>query len=171
MSLILIRSIVGLDTQKLSTYFHHCFQTGFNICALENSADLTWALPTVESRNTPSTLTDINAPSTSTSSANATPATTGKRKFTFLCGFFENERYIYGLKFDNHVWHYFEVLDTKRAQHVSLPDSVDASIVRLKAVGPIHVHLDEAQSKNYFKNGKFIFKNKELNTRNVFSNT
>lgn len=120
-------------------------------------------------RNAPSTAAFISTPSTSAISTNATSASTGKRKFSFLCGSFEKQNYVYGVKFDKHPWHYFDERDSIRAQHGSLPSSVDESIRRSNGVKTIYVHLNETQSRIYFENGKFIFKNKELKTRNAFS--
>lgn len=88
-----------------------------------------------------------------------------KRKFYFLCGNFEKRNLIYAIKSADHDWHYFEEIDTCSSAHGSLPEVLDKLIGTLKAVKCIEVPLDEEQSSNYYVDGKFVFKNKELTTR------
>lgn len=126
------------------------------------------------SRDASSSSASKDIPSASTykneHSTNVTSESTGKRTFSFLCGAFEKQNFVYGVKFEKHPWHYFDELDSRRAEHGSLPASVDETIRRLDGVKTIYLQLNEEQSRNYFENGKFIFKNKELKTRNAYLN-
>lgn len=88
-----------------------------------------------------------------------------KQKFHFLCGNYENLNYIYATKFGEHDWHYFENADTHLSVHKLLPQVLDSLVGKLKSVKSIEVLLDEVQSINYYRDGKFIFNNKELETR------
>lgn len=111
--------------------------------------------------NAPRSSAPSNAPCSSASSAESGQR---KEKFTFLCRTYERRNFIIGVKFANHPWHYFDELDALSSEHGSLPASMDSLISRLDKVKPIYLNLDEDQSRNYFNNGKFIFKNKELKT-------
>lgn len=86
------------------------------------------------------------------------------QKFYFLCGHLVGKNFIYATKFAKHPWHYFEKADSNSSVHDSLPAILDSLISTLKKVKTIEVPLSEEQSRNYYKNGKFIFKNKELKT-------
>lgn len=83
------------------------------------------------------------------------------KKFGFLCG---PPNIIYAIKFGTHVWHYFDVSDSIVAQHGYLPASMNSLIRGLTKVKTINVNLNENQTKNYFRNDKFVFKNKQLKT-------
>lgn len=91
-----------------------------------------------------------------------------KQKFLFLCGNFEKINCIYAIKFTKQPWHYFEEVDSVSAVHDSLPPNVDVLISTLHKVRTIEVLLDEEQTKNYYNNGKLIFKGKELKTCKPF---
>ncbi|KAJ6648329.1 hypothetical protein Bhyg_03557 [Pseudolycoriella hygida] len=90
-----------------------------------------------------------------------------KKKFSFLCGKFEKEKYIYAVKFETHPWHYFHELESIAAEHSALPPSIHHLIEELNMgeVRTISLNLGESQWKNYFTNGQFHFKNKKLETR------
>ncbi len=88
-----------------------------------------------------------------------------KQKFSFLCGNADNIKYIFGVKFGAHPWHYFEEIDSILSEHGSLPSELDDLVGSLKQNRSIDVELNEDQAQNYFKNEKFVFKNIELKTR------
>lgn len=86
------------------------------------------------------------------------------QKFRFLCGNVENINYIYAIKHSVYPWHYFEEMDSKFSSHGSSPQALDSLIGALNYMKTIEAQLDEAQSRNYFVDGKFIFNKKELKT-------
>lgn len=87
-----------------------------------------------------------------------------KQKFKFLCGNFSCVNLIYGVKFANHKWHYFQEVHNISSVHDALPIDLNALISSLREVKTIEIALDEEQSNIYYKNGKFIFKDEELKT-------
>lgn len=91
-----------------------------------------------------------------------------KQKFYFLCGNFERKHFIYAIKYAEHPWHYFEEQDSISSVHGSLPAILDSLIGTLDKVRTIQVPLDEQQTRIYYDNGKFIFKNRELKTCKYF---
>lgn len=103
-------------------------------------------------------------PDNSTTSSNLEE----KQKYEFLCGRFSKQYFIYGIKFGDHPWHYFDDQDSVRSEHLSLPKSIDTAIRRMNAdtVGTVTLLLDNIQAGLYFKDGKFVFKDKDLKTCN-----
>lgn len=139
--------IVVVDSKELTSYFNHCYQTGLNICVQESTKN-----PLAKAADL---MHHLNASSN---------ASTAKFKFSFLCGNFYNKNFIYAIKFGSHPWHYFSEIDSISSEHVSLPASIDSLISKMDKVSSIDVNLNEEQSRNYYFDGKFIFKNKELKT-------
>lgn len=155
------------DSQKLNTYFNECRQTGRNICIDDE----------VTSVIAPNNTNPLSVSTSSTSSSQRqyepnrlpsvmmNPNGDVSRKFYFLCG---KEDLIIAVKFANYPWHYFDTSDSISTQHDSLPAKMLASIRKLDKVRSVSVILNDSQSQNYFKNGKFEFKNKELKTCRTF---
>lgn len=85
-----------------------------------------------------------------------------KQIFYFLCGKFRRVNFIYAIKNDVEPWHYFEESDSRSSAHESLPPVLDSLIGTLDKVRTIQVPLSEDQWSNYYRNQKFVFKNKEL---------
>lgn len=140
-------------------YFTTCRDTHTNICVLDDY------------ENSPSFLeswdNDVGSDANNTPSRSAISLNVGEhQKFEFLCGTFNKQVFIYGLKFGDHPWHYFDDLDCIRSEHSSLPRSIDIAIRRMSAatVGTVTLDLDNMQAGLYFQDGKFVFKNKELKT-------
>lgn len=88
-------------------------------------------------------------------------------KIKFLCGNFEDDNFIYGIKFGEYEWHYFEMKDTLASEHNLLPDRLHFLIGTLEDVKTLEVSLSVDTLKHYFSEGKFIFKSKELKTRKL----
>lgn len=86
------------------------------------------------------------------------------QKFRLLCGLFRNEKFIYAIKFGRHPWHYFDPNHRIFSEHNSLPAELEEQITTFTKVRSVEISLDEEQSKQYYDNGKFIFKNTELKT-------
>lgn len=128
------------DSQKLAEYFTSCLANGSNICIQENGDNSSSVAPT-ENRQF-------------------------REKFAFLCG---PPNIIYAIKFGTYEWHYFDVPDSIITQHSSLPASMNSLIRGLVKAKTINVNLNEDQTKNYFHNCKFVFKNKQLKTCVFFS--
>lgn len=146
----------------LKTYTEYCMQTGSNICVLENGENC-------ETLNA-----EYGQYSNDTPSSSAHVATSGKRKFSFLCGSFEGEIYIYAIKLSTRPWHYFHELDTPSSLHDALPSSfldvvIASCLARPNKLLPFDINLTENQSTNYFSNDEFIFKNEKLRTRRSFT--
>lgn len=156
---------LSVDSRKLTSYFNECLQTGLNICIKESKEN-----PSNPSLSGPSTSVFNPNPSLSGPSTSNALKLRRKVKFSFLCGTFEKQNFIYAVKFANHPWHYFEENDSISSQHDSLPASIDAMISSLDKVKSIDLNLNEEQRKDYYNddNGKFIFQNKELKTRIQF---
>lgn len=87
-----------------------------------------------------------------------------QRKFYFLCGNFDKINFIYAIKTENSVWHYFEEPDSVISVHNSLSANLEDKICRLNKVQSIGVNLTVDQQANYVRNEKFVFKGKELKT-------
>lgn len=84
--------------------------------------------------------------------------------FQFLCGNYNNMNFVFATKFGDHPWHYFEERHSISHEHDSLPPNLNAAIKHFKRPRQIDIFLNEEQMKNYYDNGKFIFKNTELQT-------
>lgn len=138
----------SVDPKKLTSYFNHCYQTGLNICVQENIES-----PSISA-------TDFMQHSNVSFNASTAPF-----KFSFLCGNFYKKNFIYAIKFGSHPWHYFNEIDSISSEHGSLPASMDSLISKMDKVSSIDVNLNEEQTRNYYVDGKFIFKNNELKTR------
>ncbi|KAJ6634109.1 hypothetical protein Bhyg_17618 [Pseudolycoriella hygida] len=83
----------------------------------------------------------------------------------FLCGNYENTNYVYAIRSDSSNWHYFEEGDASLDVHVSLPPNFLSQVSRLiNKLKPITLTLNADQIFNYVKNGKFVFKGRELKT-------
>ncbi len=155
------QSFIILDPQVLKTYTQNCMQTGSNICVLENG------------ENSETLTADYRYYDNDNASVNASAATSSKKKFSFLCGSFEGETYIYAIKISTGPWHYFHELDTHSSLHDALPasrlDVVTAScLARPNKLHPFDINLTENQLASYFRNDQFIFKNEQLKTRKSF---
>lgn len=87
-----------------------------------------------------------------------------ERKFSFLCENYDNINFIYAVKLELRPWHYFKELDSVSQEHGSLTALMVSAISRLKKVESIDFMLSESQSRNYYENDKFVFKNEELKT-------
>lgn len=92
-----------------------------------------------------------------------------KETFHFLCGKFGGLHFIYGIKNVIEPWHYFEEQDSLISAHESLPALLDTVIGTLDKVRTIKVPLFEHQWSDYYRNKKFIFKDKELKTCEYFN--
>lgn len=135
------------DPAELTSYFKRCLQTGLNVCVQENG------------ENCSSSTTDR------TQNSNASTSVSTKQvKFTFLCGKFAQKKSIYAVKFGDHPYYYFNESDTATSQHDTLPGSIDFFIDKSDKDGlmPIELNLTEEQSRSYYLDGQFIFKNREL---------
>ncbi len=86
-------------------------------------------------------------------------------KVKFLCGNYKGTNFIYGVTFADYDWYYFEEQDTISSDHKTLPDRVHFSISALSKATTIEIQLNPEQLRHYFRDGKFIYKNKELKTR------
>ncbi len=85
--------------------------------------------------------------------------------FDFLCDNYENINFVYAIRSDSSDWHYFEEGDSSLDAHVSLRPSFLSQIsLLINKVKPITLILNADQILNYVKNGKFVFKGKELKT-------
>lgn len=146
------------DSQKLKEYFNGCLETGRNVCIMEDDRIAVSLTSDTMRENSTSTSYSTNA-----STANETDNEI-ILKFSFLCGSFEKKSFIYGVKFAEYEWHYFEEADSPFSKHFSLPASMDISIGRSDKVRSIVFFLTSEESKNYFRDGKFMFKDKELKT-------
>lgn len=85
------------------------------------------------------------------------------KKMYFLCGYFKNMCFIYGVK-DKGEWHYFEEADSIIEKHGSLPAVLKDRIRDLHKVTTISIALDASQVANYMVDDKFVFNGKELAT-------
>lgn len=90
-----------------------------------------------------------------------------KKKLSFLCGYFENSCFIYGVK-DKSDWHYFKDEDAIIDEHSSLPADLENRIKKLRGVETISITLEASQVAHYIDNDKFVFKGKELETCKFF---
>lgn len=87
-----------------------------------------------------------------------------KQKFQFLCGYFEQIRFVYAIKDSEHPWHYFDESESLLSKHISLPEGLRHQIGLLNGIKTLQVLLDDTQTSNYFVNGKFLFNGKPLGT-------
>lgn len=83
----------------------------------------------------------------------------------FLCGNYKGINLIYGIRFSDYCWNYFDEQDSHASEHTLLPERVHNLIGTLEKPKSIEVPLSDDQLKCYFTDGKFIFKNKELISR------
>lgn len=152
-----------LDSQKLRAYFNDCLESGRNICIDdEQTSSIAPAVTNPTSVSTSSTASSQGKYEPNLlPSVMMDPNGNVSRKFSFLCG---KDKSIVAVKFAHYPWHYFETSDSISTQHDSLPAKMLASIRNLDKVRSVSVILNDMQSRNYFKNGKFIFKNRELKT-------
>ncbi|KAJ6642671.1 RNA-directed DNA polymerase from mobile element jockey [Pseudolycoriella hygida] len=132
------------QSQKLKEYFNGCLETGRNVCIVED--DEIALSPTTDEKQ------DI---------ASSTSTVSNRNFFSFLCG---NRKFILAVKLPKYPWHYIEEADSIVSRHVSLPKSMETLVTGLDDIKSITICLNEEASKNYFRNGKFIFNGKELNT-------
>ncbi len=86
-------------------------------------------------------------------------------KVKFLCVNYQGTNFIFGIKFSDHPWHYFDEKHTLASEHNLLPEYVHNLIGTLQKPRTIVVHLIAEQLQHYYTDGKFIFKNNELKTR------
>lgn len=86
----------------------------------------------------------------------------------FLCGNFNGENFIYAIKSRLSDWYYFDEQDSLFDVHVSLPQTLSDEISRLNKLKEIAWSLNGDQIATYVKDGKFVFKGKELKTCKKF---
>lgn len=84
------------------------------------------------------------------------------KKLQFLCGNDGKKLFVYGVRCPMGPFYYFDKLDSILSAHVTLPAELGSIVTSRKKV--IEVELNEEQLKNYWKNEKFVFKNKALKT-------
>lgn len=158
-------SCIISDSAKLSQYFAECRQTRTNICVEEHYSNSPNNLENIPRANA-DYLDSITTASTSTA---ASVVVEKNHKFEFLCGSFDKRSFVYGVKFGDHNWHYFDDNDSIRSEHSSLSGSIDSAIRRMGTdkVGTVTLYLNNLEARLYFDDGKFKFKNKELKTCNV----
>lgn len=83
----------------------------------------------------------------------------------FLCSNYENINFVYAIRSGSSDWYYFEEGDSTLDVHVSLPPDSANQISRLvNRLKPVTFALNADQIANYVRNGKFVFKGKELKT-------
>lgn len=90
------------------------------------------------------------------------------QKFHFLCGVFNNKNFVYGVKFDELCWHYFDKLDSIDYEHISLPLGWSNKLNGTTGFHVVELMLNEEQAAAYYNNGSFVFRNKELKTCKLF---
>lgn len=166
-----------LDTRALTTHFNRCLHSGRNICIDDEiTTSSLVSVDEIKKKNPPSTSYTSNSQGKyktnqlmnneiQTCSSTSVEAISSSKKdlgFVFLCG---KGNFIYGVTVSNHPWYYFEEIDSISSEHDSLPPKMLASISKMQDVRQIAVNLNATQSRKYFENGKFMFKNKPLNTR------
>lgn len=89
--------------------------------------------------------------------------------FQFLCGNYNDINFVFATKFGDHAWHYFDEQHSLSLEHDTLHKNLNAVIKHFKKPRTIEILLNEAQARNYFDNGKFTFKNTDLQTCTFYS--
>lgn len=87
-----------------------------------------------------------------------------ENEFTFLCGNFDRKNFVYAIKSKESEWYYFEEKYSIIDAHKPLMTNLEDKISVLNKIQSIVIALSSDQVINYFNDGKFIFKGKELRT-------